>query len=122
MLHRLSSIQYLDPDEVQRLVSELFDRWKLDMQTRQRLLGQSKDLCVTASPNRLDAEALGRARLLLEIHAGLRMLFPEDSELRWSWIHQRHNAFNGRAPLDVLLEGHGGVIRVAEEVRSELAI
>lgn len=122
MLHRLSSIQCLDPDEVQQLVSQLFDRWKLDMQTRQRLLGQNQDLSATMASTRLDAEPLDRARLLLEVHAGLRMLFPEDSELRWSWIHRRHNAFNGRAPLDVLLEGHEGLIRVAEEVRNELAI
>ncbi|MFC0679819.1 antitoxin Xre/MbcA/ParS toxin-binding domain-containing protein [Lysobacter korlensis] len=121
MLDPLGSADCLSPDEVAQLVGKLFDRWQLDEQARRRLLGTDREAIAATPPTALTPEQLDRARVLLGIHAGLRLLFPENSAIRWSWVHRRNGAFDGRAPLDLLLEGGEGIARVSRHVRSDLA-
>ena len=38
----------------------------------------------------------GLALFLLGIHKGLRLLFPEDEAVRWSWVKRRNAALAGQ--------------------------
>ncbi|WP_425480165.1 antitoxin Xre/MbcA/ParS toxin-binding domain-containing protein [Cognatilysobacter segetis] len=61
--------------------------------------------------------AVERARSLLTIHAGLRLLFPDDQNLRWTWVSRRNLALGGSTPLEVMLAGDTGIGRVLQLIR-----
>jgi hypothetical protein len=123
-----ASLPELDRDttrmDLARILVALFERWSLTTDAQQSLLGlspESRKLIglyrrgERALPNQRDA--LDRAGYLLGIHKGLRLLFPENPELRYSWVHRRNQVLGGRAPLEVMLEdGLVGVARVARLV------
>ena len=50
-------------------------------------------------------DAVERARLLLQMHAALRLLFPEDAALREDWVRIRNRSLEGNRPLDLMLTG-----------------
>lgn len=105
----------LSDDTVRVLVDRLFDRWQLDEMTRRRLLGPpSHQGAGTASGTAID-----RGRGLLEMHAALRHLFPEDEALRWSWVHRGNRSLGGSTPLELMLAGDEGFQRVLRLLRHE---
>lgn len=58
-------------------------------------------------------EVLQRVAHLLGIHGSLRLLFPENEVLRFSWVRRRNDAFGGSAPIDIMLrDGADGIARV----------
>jgi hypothetical protein len=64
-------------------------------------------------------DALDRAGYLIGMHADLRMLFPEDEQLRYGWVRRANAALGGRTPLQVMLEdGHQGLSRMARFLAS----
>ena len=99
----------------------LFERWSLPTDAQLSLLGlspESRKLLglyrrgERALPNQRDA--LDRVGYLMGIHKGLRLLFPESPELRYSWVKRRNQLLEGRTPLEVMLEdGLVGLARVA---------
>ena len=110
--------------DLARVITALFDRWKLDTELQMQLLGMSPksrkllpryrsgDQALPGSRDSLD-----RAGYLLGIHKGLRLLFPEDEELRFSWVHRRNLALEGATPLEVMVrDGLIGIARVARLV------
>jgi hypothetical protein len=54
---------------------------------------------------------------LLEIHACLRTLYPYDRELAYSWVTAKSSAFEGRAPLEVMLNEPNGIAHALHYLR-----
>lgn len=110
--------------DLARVLAALFEKWALPTDQQLALLGMSPESRKVlaqyrrgerALPNSRDT--LDRAGFLLGIHKGLRMLFPEDPELRYAWVHRRNALLDGRAPLEVMLaDGLIGVARIARFV------
>ena len=129
----LSAATELDParlaDEdsrrdLARVIGALFDRWQLDTDQQMQLLGmspKSRKLLPRYrngdQPLPSSRDALDRAGYLLGIHKGLRRLFPEDEQLRFSWIHRRNRVLEGATPLEVMMrDGLLGIARIARLV------
>lgn len=110
--------------DLARVVAVLFGKWELPGDAQLALLGMSPESRKLlpqyrrgerALPNARDT--LDRAGYLLGIHKGLRLLFPEDEELRYGWIRRANTLLGGRTPLAVMLEdGLVGLARIARFV------
>lgn len=72
-----------------KMIRKLFSHWEL-----------SESECSQLMPN-TDTETA----LLLEIHSMLRVLYPYDKELCYSWMKCPNRAFGDRAPLEAMLNG-----------------
>lgn len=118
-MHAMQASDELADDAVMDLVERLFDRWQLDAQTR-RLLLFVTDRHSHPSERAESASTIKRARQLLTIHAGLRILFPEDQELRWAWIRRRNRSLGGSKPLDVMLREEDGIGRVLHLIHRDV--
>lgn len=102
------------------LVIKLFHLWGLSTADQLDLLGLS-----TKSRSMLSKYAKGealpttrdmydRVGWLLAIHKALRLLYPRNEDIRYSWVNRRNTAFDNLAPLDVMKEqGIIGIARVA---------
>ena len=102
------------------LVMMLFDRWQLETTAQLNLLGLSPTSRAmlgryrrgTSSPATRDM--LDRIGWLLAIHKALRLLYPYNDALRHDWVKRRHEAFDHRTPLEVMVdEGLIGIVKVA---------
>ena len=102
------------------LVIKLFQLWGLSTADQLDLLGLS-----TKSRSMLSKYARGealpttrdmfdRVGWLLAIHKALRLLYPRNEDIRYSWVNRRNAAFDNLAPLEVMKEqGIIGIARVA---------
>ena len=72
-----------------KLVSNLFDKWELTGAERHDLL----------SP---DDELEDRVGWLLSIHKALRLLYPQNPEICYSWVKRRNQLFDNQAPLQIM--------------------
>lgn len=115
----LTSIE--NREKAAQLVTRLFDLWHLDNATQLNLLGLSETSRAllgkyrqgkSALPNNRDIR--DRVGWLLACHKALRLLYPRNEELRYSWVTRRNEAFGQRTPLEVMREqGLLGIARVA---------
>lgn len=104
-----------------QLVTKLFEHWQLDQASQLNLLGLSENSRSLLNQYRQGSKGLPAARdvrdrvgWLLACHKALRLLYPRNEALRYSWIKRRNATFDGRAPLDIMKEqGLIGVARVA---------
>ena len=104
-----------------KLVTKLFELWALDNATQLNLLGLSESSRALLSKYRTASSPLPASRdvkdrvgWLLSCHKALRLLYPHNEELRYSWVNRRNDVFNGQTPLDVMKDqGVIGVARVA---------
>lgn len=107
--------------DLARVVTKLFERWNLSVEDQLQLLGMGEDSRKSLRQYRLGERALpgnraslDRAGYLLSIHKSLRLLFPENPELRYTWVHRRNGVLRGRAPLEVMVsEGMVGLATVS---------
>ncbi|MBE0603762.1 MAG: DUF2384 domain-containing protein [Deltaproteobacteria bacterium] len=98
----------------------LFQRWKLGTADQLNLLGLSETSRSMLSKY-ARGEALSSTRdmqdrvgWLLSVHKALRLLYPRDEEMRYSWVSRRNAAFDNRMPLEVMKEqGIIGIARVS---------
>lgn len=102
------------------LISNLFDRWKLSTEDQLNLLGLSSTSRSMlgkyrkGNPLSSSRDMQDRAGWLLAIHKALRLLYPRNPELRYSWVSRRNRAFDNLAPLDLMKdEGLIGIAKVA---------
>lgn len=89
-----------------RMVTRLFDHWRLSAAEQAALLGLSTDNRSTLARYRR-GEPLAESRDLLErvghllgIHKSLRILFPHDRDLAYRWMSTPNRRLGGR-PVDV---------------------
>ena len=103
------------------VIMRLFERWGLDTAQQLNLLGLSSTSRSMLSKYRQGAavpgtrDSLDRIGWLLATHKALRLLYPFNETLRYTWIQHRHSAFGERTPLEVMIEG--GLIGIARVAR-----
>lgn len=103
------------------MVAALFQRWNLSDEQQLGLLGprwrdvgdllafRDAECSLPGSP-----DCAARIGHLMAIHRALRLLFPENEDLRFSWARRRNQVFNGAVPIEIMLkEGAPGIARVA---------
>jgi len=103
-----------------KMALQLFRHWNLGTADQLNLLGLSETSRATLSKyargGALPSTRDMRDRLgwLLSIHKALRLLYPRDEEMRYSWVSRRNAAFDNRMPLEVMKEeGIIGIARVS---------
>ena len=103
-----------------KMALQLFRHWKLGTADQLNLLGLSETSRAALSryargealPSTRDMQ--DRLGWLLSIHKALRLLYPRDEEMRYSWVSRRNAAFNNKMPLEVMKEqGIIGIARVS---------
>lgn len=108
-----------------KMVMQMFRLWGLPTSDKLQLLGlsptsratlarYSRGVALPATRDMLD-----RVGWLLAIHKALRLLYPHNEEIRYSWVSRRNTAFNNFTPLEVMNEqGIIGIARVARYLDS----
>ncbi|BCR06231.1 hypothetical protein DESUT3_33000 [Desulfuromonas versatilis] len=103
------------------LVMNLFDRWGLSTNDQLNLLGLSPTSRALLTRYRKgeplpgSRDVLDRVGWLLAIHKALRLLYPRNEQLRYSWVSRRNQAFANLAPLEVMKKD--GIIGIAKVCR-----
>jgi hypothetical protein len=104
-----------------KLITKLFDLWSLSTSDRLELLGQSANSRANLTKYRNGSplpnlrDLLDRTGWLLSIHKSLRLLYPHNETLRYTWINRRNKAFDNLTPLQVIR--HEGIIGLAKVSR-----
>jgi hypothetical protein len=63
---------------------------------------------------------LDRAGWLLAIHKALRLLYPRNEALRYSWVKRRNRDFDNFTPLELMIrEGIIGIAKVSRYLDME---
>jgi len=103
------------------LVMRLFALWGISSQDQLNLLGLSTKSRAMLSkfrkgtPISNSRDALDRVGWLLAIHKALRLLYPRNEAIRYSWVRRPNRAFENFTPLSVMLEE--GIIGIAKVSR-----
>ena len=115
----VSEVKGADRGTLAKMVSKLFELWKLTTEEQLELLGLAVANRAALSryrkgeplaPNR---DLLERVGYLLGIHKNLRLLFPHNRELAYAWMRTRNKAFGGRTPVETIQEwGFPGLLMV----------
>lgn len=101
-----------------KLLTNLFAKWNLSTAEQLNLLGLSPtSRAMLARYRRGGALAnsrdmLDRAGWLLSIHKALRLLFPRNENIRYTWVKRRNRDFDNYTPLEVMM--HEGIIGIAK--------
>lgn len=116
--------------DLARVVLELLNRWGLSASEQVELLGLQD-----VGPDALDhlrrgelvlrdaPVILARVGNLLAIHKGLRLLFPENEDIRFGWVRMCSSRLDGEAPLTIMLrDGVEGLLRVRGIVDASLSV
>ena len=103
-----------------KMMTRLFGLWGLSTADQLELLGlsaKSRSLLsryAKGDPLPESRDTLDRVGWLLAIHKALRILYPYNPELCYSWVNHRNATFDNLRPLDVMKEqGIIGLARVA---------
>ena len=103
-----------------KMVIKLFRLWNLSTADQLDLLGLSpKSRAMLTRYGKGEAlpgtrDILDRVGWLLAIHKALRLLYPQNEDIRHSWVSRRNTAFNNLSPLTVMKEqGLIGIAKVA---------
>jgi len=96
-------------ERLARMVTQLFDHWRLSATEQAALLGLSADNRSTLARYRKgdpladSRDLLDRVGHLLGVHKSLRILFPHDRDLAYRWMTMPNRRFGAR-PVDVVVE------------------
>ena len=103
-------------ERLARMVTQLFEHWRLSATEQAALLGLSADNRSTLARYRKgdpladSRDLLDRVGHLLGIHKSLRILFPHDRDLAYRWMTMPNRRFGAR-PVDVVVErGFAGLL------------
>ena len=103
-----------------RMVTRLFELWKLTTADQLELLGLSRTSRAQISRYRnggavpSSRDMLDRIGWLLSIHKSLRLLYPRNENIRYTWIMRRNRILEDQRPLDIMKsQGLIGIARVA---------
>lgn len=104
--------------ELLKMVLKLFELWGLSRTDQCILLGISPENSTLLNAIPEGCDFLDRVGWLIGIHKSLRLLYPSNPEICYSWINRRNTAFNNLTPLDLMKqEGIIGLIRVAHYLK-----
>jgi len=103
-----------------RMVTRLFELWKISTADQLELLGLSRTSRAQISKYRnggavpSSRDMLDRIGWLLSIHKSLRLLYPRNENIRYTWIKRRNRILDDQRPLDIMTyQGLIGIARVA---------
>ena len=109
----------IDRKAIAGMLMKLFDHWKLSTEEQLDAMGLAKENRAALSryrrgePIAASRDTMERAGHLLGIHKNLRLLFPQNRDLAYTWIKRRNLAFDNRTPIDVIREyGFAGLLMV----------
>ena len=103
------------------LAMRLFDKWDLSSSEQLGLLGLSptsrKVLSDYRKGNALpnSRDMLDRIGWILSIHKALKLLYPKNENIRYSWVKRRNQLLNNQRPIDIMQEQ--GIIGIAKVSR-----
>lgn len=92
--------------DTHKMIAKLFSHWGLGDKQQSSLFG------IIADDERT-------TMLLLQIHAMLRLLYP-NHPLRYEWITCSNKKLNGEKPIDIMLRGSGGIQQISKMLRHQL--
>ena len=103
-----------------RMVTRLFELWDLPTADQLELLGLSRTSRAQISKYRKGGalpssrDMLDRIGWLLSIHKSLRLLYPRNENIRYTWVKRRNQILDDQRPLDIMkYQGLIGIARVA---------
>ena len=103
-----------------RMVIRLFALWNLPTADQLELLGLSRTSRAQLSKYRKGGalpssrDMLDRIGWLLSIHKNLRLLYPRNENIRYTWVKRRNQILDDQRPLDIMkYQGLIGIARVA---------
>ena len=103
-----------------RMVTRLFELWELPSADQLELLGLSRTSRAQISRYRKGGavpssrDMLDRIGWLLSIHKSLRLLYPRNENIRYTWVKRRNRILDDQRPLDIMkYQGLIGIARVA---------
>lgn len=104
-----------------KMIIRLFKHWQINTSAQLNLLGLSEtsravlaNYAKGVTPIANHRDMLDRIGWLLAIHKALRLLYPYNEQLRYSWITRKNAVFNQHCPLDIMQEqGLLGIAQVA---------
>lgn len=91
-----------------KMVTRLFELWGLSTADQLELLGLSRTSRSQLSKYRKGGaipssrDMLDRIGWLLSIHKSLRLLYPRNENIRYTWINRQNQMLSGQKPLDVM--------------------
>lgn len=101
------------------MIMKLFELWDLDTATALNLLGLSESSRSSLSKFKKGEAALSNHRdsldrvgWLLAIHKALRLLYPQNPELRYDWVNRKNQDLNNEAPIEIMTQE--GIIGLAK--------
>ena len=102
------------------MVTRLFELWNISTADQLELLGLSRTSRAQISKYRnggavpSSRDMLDRIGWLLSIHKSLRLLYPRNEGVRYTWVTRRNRILDDQRPLDIMKnQGLIGVARVA---------
>jgi hypothetical protein len=104
-----------------RMVTRLFELWELPTADQLELLGLSRTSRAQISKYRKGGalpssrDMLDRIGWLLSIHKSLRLLYPRNENIRYTWVKRRNRILDDQRPLDIMK--HQGLIGIARVAR-----
>jgi hypothetical protein len=104
-----------------RMVTRLFELWNITTADQLELLGLSRTSRAQISKYRSGGavpssrDMLDRIGWLLAIHKSLRLLYPHNENIRYTWIKRRNRILDDQRPLDIMK--HQGLIGIARVAR-----
>lgn len=108
-----------DRSELAKMVMTLFEHWQLSTEDQLALLGLSTTNRAALTryrkgePLASNRDLVERVGILMGIHKSLRLLFPHNRELAYSWMTQRNRAFDGMTPAESIKQwGFAGLLMV----------
>lgn len=103
-----------------QMVTRLFELWNLPAADQLELLGLSRTSRAQLSKYRKGGalpssrDMLDRIGWLLSIHKSLRLLYPRNESIRYTWVNRHNRILDDQRPMDVMKEqGLIGIARVA---------
>jgi hypothetical protein len=109
----------INREKIATMLMKMFELWGFSTEEQLDALGLSKDNRTALKRYReghsisSSRDMLDRAGNLLAIHKNLRLLFPRNQDLRYSWMKTRNKAFHGRTPVETIQEmGFPGLLYV----------
>jgi hypothetical protein len=108
------------------LILRLFDKWNLSAGDQLNLLGLNPtnqaflEKYRNGNPLSVSRDMQDREGWLLHIHRMLRILYPQNPELRYSWVSRRNRAFDNLPPMELMKEeGLVGIFKVARYLEGQ---
>lgn len=103
------------------MIMKLFKLWQLSTEDCMSLWGLAQASHAGKSREEAAVILIDEVRSLLYIHKSLRILFPKNREIVYSWPTTPNRNFEGLSPVELILtEGVAGLERVKKYLECEL--